>query len=87
MKSDFGIKSVWFDIDLDLIVLLLNNKKILKRPISDFPRLRQATVAELQDFSTDGIGIRWEKLDEDLSLRGFLKNELAQMTPTLFQGT
>lgn len=80
-EGGLRIKSVWFDKDLDVIILLLNNKKILQRPISDFPRLRDATLEQLQHFSTDGIGIRWKELDEDLSLRGFLKYELSLMKP------
>ena len=73
------MKNVWFDRDLDLIVVLLNNKKVLKRPLSDFKRLANATEKQLLNFENDGIGIHWPDLDEDLSLRGFLKYELAQV--------
>lgn len=72
-------KSVWFDRELDLIVVLLNNKNLLKRPLSDFERLTNASVQQLQQFENDGIRIHWLELDDDLSLRGFLKNELAKM--------
>ena len=78
------MKNIWFDLDLDLIIVLLNNKKVLKRPISDFKRLAGANEEQLNQFANDGIDIHWPDLDEDLSLRGFLKYELAKMdTPLL----
>lgn len=73
------IKKIWFDKDLDLIIVLLNNKKIIKRPLSDFERLPNAPIEELENFENDGIGIHWSDLDEDLSLRGFIKYELLSM--------
>ncbi len=73
------IKRVWTDHETDLIIVLLNNKKILQRPLSDFEKLKHATKEQLSDFETDGISIHWPKLDEDLSLRGFLKYELEQV--------
>ncbi|WP_394366572.1 DUF2442 domain-containing protein [Cyclobacterium salsum] len=32
-------------------------------------------------FINDGVAIHWPDLDEDLSLRGFLKYELSKMDP------
>ena len=72
-------QQVWFDRDLDLIVVLLNNKKALKRPLFDFKRLANAREEQIHNFENDGIGIHWPDVDEDLSLRGFLKYELAHM--------
>jgi hypothetical protein len=38
----------------------------------------------LNQFANDGIDIHWPDLDEDLSLRGFLKYELVKMdTPMM----
>lgn len=76
-EGGLRIQQVWFDRTLDLIVVLLNNKKVLKRPLSDFKRLATATEEQLTNFENDGIGIYWPDVDEDLSLRGFLKYELA----------
>jgi hypothetical protein len=78
-EGGLRMKSVWFDRELDLIIVLLNNKKLLQRPLSDFKRLADATEHQLQEFDNDGISIHWSVLDEDLSLWGFLKNELAKM--------
>jgi len=82
-EGGLRIKSVWFDKDLDLIIILLNNKKILKRPLSEFNRLTNASQKQLLDFENDGIGIHWSQLDEDLSLRGFLKYELLKIDTPL----
>jgi hypothetical protein len=79
-EDGLRIKTLWFDQDLDLLVVLLNNKKIIQRPISDFNRLKNATKIQLNNFENDGIGIYWPDVDEDLSLRGFLKYELAHFT-------
>ncbi|MDF9800538.1 hypothetical protein OKW21_005801 [Catalinimonas alkaloidigena] len=82
-EGGLRMKKIWFDQDLDLIIVLLNNKKILKRPLSDFKQLADATEQQLNQFDNDGIGIYWPDLDEDLSLRGFLKYELAKMDTPL----
>ncbi len=82
-EKGLRIHQVWFDKSLDLIILLLNNRKILKRPISDFKRLATASEQQLHNFENDGIGIHWPDVDEDLSLRGFLKYELARMDKPL----
>ena len=79
-EDGLRIKTLWFDQDLDLLVVLLNNKKIIQRPISDFNRLKNATKTQLDNYENDGIGIHWPDVDEDLSLRGFLKYELAHFT-------
>ena len=78
-EGGLRMKNVWFDRELDLIIVLLNNKQLLKRPLSDFKRLVDSTEQQLNKFENDGIAIHWPDLDEDLSLRGFLKNELAKM--------
>ena len=82
-EDGLRMKKIWFDLGLDLIIVLLNNKKLLKRPISDLKRLIGANETQLNQFVNDGIGIHWPDLDEDLSLRGFLKYELAKMDTPL----
>lgn len=76
-EEGLRMKSIWFDQELDMIIVLLNNRKIIQRPISDFNTLKNATKVQLQNYESDGIGIHWPDVDEDLSLRGFLKYELA----------
>jgi len=76
-EEGLRMKAIWFDKELDLIIVLLNNRKIIQRPISGFPRLKNATKDQLLNYENDGIGVHWPDVDEDLSLRGFLKYELA----------
>ncbi len=61
----------------------MNNKKLLKRPLSDFKRLVGAKEAQLNGFVNDGIDIHWPDLDEDLTLPGFLNYALAKMDTPL----
>jgi len=63
---------VWFDGD-SLWVLLQDGRK-LATPLSYFPKLLNATVAQRKKFelSGGGIGIHWNRLDEDISVPGLL---------------
>ena len=70
------IRSVHFDQELDLMLIILSNKKILKRNIGITSRLKNATEAQLKNLTISRTGIHWPELDEDLSLRGFLKEEM-----------
>jgi hypothetical protein len=62
--------------DLDLLLFVLNNKKVMKRKISDFKNLKNAGLKDLEKYFISKDGVHWEKLDEDLSLRGLLQYEL-----------
>jgi len=44
--------------------------------ISDFKLLKNATLQQLENYENEGVVIYWKDLDEDLSLRCFLVNEL-----------
>ncbi len=63
------------DKKLDTLVVLLNNGAILKIALSSYPRLKKASQAELEQWEliADGVGIRWDALDEDLSVKGMIK--------------
>lgn len=62
--------------ELDLLAVVLNSGDIIQARISDFERLREATDSQLKKWELigGGIGIHWEALDEDLSLRGFIRD-------------
>ena len=72
------IETLDFHPDLDLFLVILNTKAILRQKLSHHARLKNASLVELKNFELtgDGTGIHWPKLDEDLSLKGFLKEEL-----------
>ena len=84
-KDGLRIKALHFHKDLDLMLIILNNGKVLQRTISFSKRLHKATVEQLNhyEFIGAGTGIHWPDVDEDLSLRGFLEEELIQFTKPL----
>jgi hypothetical protein len=77
IEKGLRIAGIHFYPVLDLMLVVLNNKKILKRSISSSARLKNATSEQLFRFELlgDGVAVHWP--DEDLSLKGFLQEELA----------
>jgi len=74
-EKGLRIKNILIDKDLDLIAVILNNGKILESTISSYPRLKGATIEQLNKWNliNNGVGISWDELDEDLSVKGFIK--------------
>lgn len=64
--------------ELDLLVIVLNSGSIIKSKISCFKLLQHANQEQLNNWElkNNGTGIRWEEFDEDLSLRGFITNNV-----------
>ena len=64
----------------DELIVALSDGRTLSVPLAWFPRLLGATAAERADWRLigSGEGIRWETLDEDLSVRGLLRGEPAR---------
>lgn len=75
-EGGLRIEKLFFDKELDLMLIVLNNKKVLKESISKFKLLREADPDELQNYEISRTGVHWPELDEDLSLRGFLKTAM-----------
>lgn len=75
-KEGLRIRNLYIDKPFDLMIVVLSNKKIIKRNLSDFEGLVHAGLPELNEFVLEGTGIHWPKLDYDLSLKGFLEHEL-----------
>lgn len=75
-----GLRIVAIDIykELDLMLIILNTSAILRQKISSYPTLKTASKDALNHYQiiADGTGIHWPSLDEDLSLKGFLRDEL-----------
>ncbi|MDA3792599.1 MAG: DUF2442 domain-containing protein [Elusimicrobia bacterium] len=63
---------VWFS--KNKLSLRLSDGRELAVPIDWFPKLRDATDKQKQDwrFISNGIGIHWEEIDEDISVAGLL---------------
>ena len=75
-EENLKILSVYFHRELDVMLILLNNRKIIERRISMTERLAHADENQLQRYELSRTGIHWPDLDEDLSLRGYLKEEM-----------
>ena len=60
---------------LKTIVILLNNGIVIKVPTDLYSALKSATQEELNKWElvSGGTGIRWKALNEDLSLKGLIK--------------
>ncbi len=56
------------------LTVRLEDGRTVSIPLEWFPKLRDATAAQLADWRLigHGIGIHWGTLDEDLSVRGLL---------------
>ncbi len=74
-EKGLRIKKVIIDKDLDLIGIILNNGKIVEAKISYFPLLKNTTEKELENWRLigGGIGISWDELNEDLSIKGLIE--------------
>lgn len=68
--------------ELDLMLIFLNTSAIFRQKLSNYRRLKDADQRALNKFEiiADGTGIHWPELDEDLSLKGFLRDELKNIS-------
>ncbi len=78
-----GLRIIAIDVfkELDLMLIILNTSAILRQKISTYPRLKTASKKALNEYEiiANGTGIHWPSLDEDLSLKGFLRDELRNL--------
>ncbi len=63
---------VWFSKDM-LFVQLQDGREI-GVPLLWFPRLRKASEEQLKEWRLigNGVGIHWERIDEDISISALL---------------
>ena len=72
-----------FYADLDLMLIVLSNCKVMKRRLSEFNKLQGATPEALEGYELSRYGVHWPALDEDLSLKGFLQHEITHLDRAL----
>ncbi len=79
-EKGLRIKNLFIEHSLNLMIVVLSNKKILNISLSEYPKLHFASLEQLNRWNliSDGIGIEWEELDEDLSLKGFIQTYVYQ---------
>jgi hypothetical protein len=77
-EKGLRIKTILPIKDIDLLVIVLNNGRLIKSKISCFKLLKTATQEQLDkwELKLSGAALRWEELDEDLSLRGFITDNV-----------
>jgi hypothetical protein len=80
-EEGLRIEAVDFHQELDVMLIVLNTKAVLRQRISSYKNLKSADKASLlkYELTGKGTGIHWPLLDEDLSLKGFLRDELLNM--------
>ena len=81
-EQGLRIKKLFFDTDLDLMLVLLTNGRVLNLKLSGFSRLKNAAPEQLAQYTLEnnGTAVSWEALDEDLSVRGFIKQAALEET-------
>lgn len=67
------IKNIWFDNNR--IYMRTRTNKIYSRPLEAYPELMDATTEQRNDYviGDEGEDIRWETLDADMHISGFLE--------------
>lgn len=87
-EKGLRINQVFPDKKLGVIIILLNNSKALRINLSDFRSLAKATQNQLNDWEliSGGVGVHWSKLNEDLSLKGIIKDSALNNVLLQLQG-
>ncbi len=82
--EDLRIEALDFHPDQDLMLVILNTKVVLTQNLSSYHSLKTADKSQLLQYELvgRGNGVHWPLLDEDLSLKGFLRNELRKVVKT-----
>ncbi len=80
LKEGLRIADVLPYKQLDLLAIVLNSGDVLQARLSDLEGLKKASEAQLKKWRLigGGIGVNWDALDEDLSLRGFIRDSTQQ---------
>lgn len=77
-----NIEKIWITDDA-IWIRTVEGKEACEK-FADYPRLRNATLKQRLDYTTDKFGIHWEALDEDLSFEGFFSKAKPTMLYRLF---
>lgn len=67
------------EFGVDTLIVHLEDGRTISAPLEWFPRLRDASETDRSRWRliARGIGIHWDVLDEDLSVRGLLEGAAA----------
>jgi hypothetical protein len=88
-SENLRIEKLDINPKLDLMVIILSTGMVFSTKLSSFPLLKKGKMPELMKFEliSNGTGIHWPDLDEDLSLKGLLRDELLKfIRPSYLRG-
>lgn len=85
LEQDIRIADMHPNKDLDLLLIVLNTRDVVRVPLSTYSLLTKASGKALENWELlgNGYGVHWPDLDEHLSLKGFLRD--AMMSEFLHQ--
>jgi len=71
---EFDFSATLVNFTDDSICLVLSDGREVKSPLEFYPRLKNATKEQRENFQLLGLGsgIHWPDLDEDLSVEGIV---------------
>ena len=77
-QEGIRIKEIDIHPDMDMLLIILNTGGVLQEKLSAYPQLHNASMESLKKYKLigKGTGIHWPELDEDLSLKGFLRDTI-----------
>ena len=79
-EEGLRITSLEISPENDKLLIHLNTQLTFVAPTKNYNGLKNASAKRLKNYRLvgSGVGIHWPDLDEDLSLKGFLKEFLLQ---------
>lgn len=76
-NKSIEIAKIWFEGE-NICISTKDGRKG-SHPLKWFPRLKNATEKQRQNFELSPFGIHWSDIDEDLSYEGFFDYEPSAM--------
>lgn len=75
LGTDVEPLAIDVEFPTDMLHVTLKDGREIAAPLDWFPRLRKATTRERKNWRLigGGLGIRWEEIDEDISVESLLR--------------
>jgi hypothetical protein len=76
VKTD--ARAIAVEVDMDSLQVTLADGRVVSAPLEWFPRLRDSSPSQRANWRLigPGIGIHWDEVDEDISVRSLLAAEI-----------
>jgi hypothetical protein len=71
----------------DTLSVDVSDGRTISAPLAWYPRLSQGSIEERNDYRliADGLGIHWNQLDEDISIKKLILEQPSAESQTSFQ--